>query len=79
MSHHPEAISIFKAISYLPEEPKNLEPARDTILEMGGDTNCSVWKRLEAAVTELNDARDEAIHLMEALHDQLEGMRYDES
>jgi hypothetical protein len=78
MSHHPEPISFWNAVDKLPEEPKNLEPARDTILEMGGDTNCSVWKRLEAAVSELNDARDEAIHLMEELHDQLEGMRYDD-
>ena len=78
MSHHPEAISIFKAVSYLPEEVKNLEPARDTILELGGELSDPVWQRLEKAVTELNAATDEAALLMEALHDQIEGMRYED-
>ena len=65
MSHKPEPISFWSAVDTLPAEPKSLEPAR-TRSQMGGDTNCSVWKRLEAAtVTELNDAKDEAIHLME--------------
>lgn len=78
MSHHPEVISIFKAMSYLPEEVKNLEPARDTILELGGDTSDPVWQRLEKAVSELNDATNEAALLMESLHDQIEGMRYED-
>ena len=46
-------------------------------LELGGDDSHPVWKRLEAAVAELNDATDEAANLMEGLHEQLEGMRYD--
>lgn len=77
MSYHPTPISIVKACQTLPDEPGSLEPARDTLLELGGDDTHPVWKRLEAAVTELRDATDEMALLMESLHDQLEGMRYD--
>ena len=77
MSHHPTPISIVKACQTLPDEPGSLEPARETLLELGGDDSHPVWKRLEAAVAELNAATDEAANLMEGLHEQLEGMRYD--
>jgi len=77
MSHHPEPISIVKACQTLPDEPESLEPARDTLLELGGDPSHPTFKRLEAAVTELREATDEMTLLMESLHDQLEGMRYD--
>ena len=77
MSHHPEPISIFRACQTLPDEPESLEPARDTLLELGGDPSHPTFKRLESAVTELRDATDEMTLLMESLHDQLEGMRYE--
>ena len=78
MSHYPEPISIFKAVSYLPDEIKNLDPARETVCELGGDTNDPVWQRLEQAVTELNAAADEAALLMESLHDEIEALRHEE-
>lgn len=78
MSHHPEPISIVKACQTLPDEPESLEPARDTLLELGGDPSHPTFKRLEAAVSELREATDEMTLLMESLHDQLEGMRYDD-
>jgi len=77
MSHHPEPISIVRACQTLPDEPESLEPARDTLLELGGDPSHPTFKRLEKAVEELRDATDEMTLLMESLHDQLEGMRYD--
>jgi hypothetical protein len=77
MSHHPEPISIVKACQTLPDEPQSLQPARDTLLELGGDPSHPTWKRLESAVKELSEATDEMAALMEGLHDQLEGMRYD--
>ena len=77
MSHHPEPISIFRACQTLPDEPESLEPARDTLLELGGDPSHPTFKRLENAVTELTEATNEMAALMEGLHDQLEGMRYD--
>jgi hypothetical protein len=77
MSHHPEPISIYKACQTLPDEPESLEPARDTLLELGGDPAHPTFKRLEIAVRELTEATDEMALLMESLHDDLEGMRYD--
>lgn len=77
MSHHPEPISIVKACKTLPDEPQSLEPARDTLLELGGDDTHPAFKRLENAVKELTAATDEMAALMEDLHDQLEGVRYD--
>lgn len=77
MSHHPEPISIVKACQTLPDEPESLEAARDTLLELGGDDTHPAFKRLEAAVAELTAATTEMAELMEGLHDQLEGMRYD--
>jgi hypothetical protein len=77
MSYHPEPISIVKACQTLPDEPESLEPARDTLLELGGDPSHPTFKRLQNAVTELTEATNEMAELMEDLHDQLEGMRYD--
>lgn len=77
MSHYPEPISIFSVISTLPEEPKNLEPARDAFREIGGDTSDPVWQRLEKVCEELREATDEMCHLMEALHADL-ATPYDE-
>lgn len=77
MSHHPEPISIVKACQTLPDEPQSLEPARDTLLELGGDDTHPTFKRLENAVKELTEATNEMAELMEGLHDQLGGMRYD--
>ena len=77
MSHHPEPISIVRACQTLPDEPQSLEPARDTLLELGGDPTHPAFKRLQNAVTELAEATNEMAELMEDLHDQLEGMRYE--
>jgi hypothetical protein len=77
MSYHPEPISIVKACQTLPDEPESLEPARDTLLELGGDPSHPTFKRLQSAVTELREATDEMTLLMEDLHDQLGGMSYD--
>ena len=77
MSHHPEPISIVRACQTLPDEPESLEPARDTLLELGGDPTHPTFKRLENAVKELTEATNEMAELMEGLHDQLGGMRYD--
>jgi len=77
MSHHPEPISIVKACQTLPDEPESLQPARDTLLELGGDPSHPTFKRLENAVLELTEATNEMALLMEDLHDQLGGMRYD--
>ncbi len=77
MSHHPDPISIVKACQTLPDEPESLEPARDTLLELGGDPGHPIFKRLENAVLELTEATNEMATHMEDLHDQLEGMRYD--
>jgi len=77
MSYHPEPISIWSVINTLPEEPKNLEPARDALREIGGDTSDPVWQRLEKACEELRDATDEMCNLMESLHADL-ARPYDE-
>jgi hypothetical protein len=77
MSHHPEPISIYSVVKTLPEEPKNLGLARDALLDIGGDTEDPVWKRLEKACEELREATDEMCHLMEALHADL-ATPYDE-